>query len=55
MHAYDSSNVLFDETGSFRPWFTKPVQKEYEDRVQCLIDQYNNYTDKMLNLEVSSS
>ncbi|OXU31078.1 hypothetical protein TSAR_014235 [Trichomalopsis sarcophagae] len=52
MHAYDSSNVRFDETGSYRLWFTKPVQKQYENRVQCLIDQYGNYTDKILNLEV---
>ena len=36
-HAYDSN-------GKTNPWFTKNDERIYQEKMNCLIEQYNNYT-----------
>ena len=55
MHAYDLKNAVFDETGSYNPWFSTDVRRIYTERVQCFIDQYGNFEDELLGINVSNN
>lgn len=54
MHAFDSKNIEFDESGSLRPWFTPQVTEEYQRKVKCFVDQYGSYKDEELEMSVSN-
>lgn len=44
VHAIDQSGVLFDSSGSLRPWISEDSKKSYTERQQCFVDLYSGRT-----------
>jgi putative endopeptidase len=42
-HAFDDEGSQFDAQGNLRNWWTEADRKEFEQRAQCVIDQYSGY------------
>ena len=43
-HAFDDEGSQFDARGNLRNWWTEADRKEFEQRAQCVVDQYSGYT-----------
>jgi endothelin-converting enzyme/putative endopeptidase len=43
-HGFDDQGRQFDAKGNLRDWWTEADSKAFDQRAQCLIDQYSNYT-----------
>jgi putative endopeptidase len=43
-HAFDDEGRQFDAQGNLKDWWTKKDAKEFEQRAQCIVDQYAQYT-----------
>ncbi|KAI9357405.1 hypothetical protein BD770DRAFT_321933 [Pilaira anomala] len=44
VHSLDNRGRLFNATGNREDWIPESAIKEYDDRAQCFIDQYSNFT-----------
>jgi len=42
IHGFDDSGRQFDPRGSLRDWWTPADAKDYEQRSQCIVDQYTH-------------
>lgn len=42
-HAFDDEGSQFDAQGNLRNWWTDADRKEFEQRAQCVVDQYSGY------------
>lgn len=42
-HGFDDSGARFDEKGNMRNWWQPEDEKQFEERGQCVVDQYNQY------------
>ena len=42
-HAFDDEGRQFDATGNLRDWWTPEDAKGFEDRINCVRDQYAGY------------
>ncbi|KAF2806111.1 endothelin-converting enzyme [Mytilinidion resinicola] len=43
-HAFDSSGRHYDEIGNYSDWWDTKTVKAFEERAQCFVDQYANFT-----------
>ncbi|KAJ5808419.1 hypothetical protein N7474_009688 [Penicillium riverlandense] len=43
-HAFDSTGRHYDETGNYTNWWDEKTVKAFEERAQCFVDQYSNFT-----------
>ena len=43
-HGFDDEGRQFDADGNLKDWWTKQDAKKFEERVQCVRDQYAQYT-----------
>ena len=43
-HAFDDEGSQFDSTGNLRNWWTDADRKAFQERTQCIVDQYSSYT-----------
>ena len=43
-HAFDDEGSQFDAQGNLRNWWTDADRKAFEQRTQCIVDQYSSYT-----------
>ncbi|KAL3456360.1 hypothetical protein BJX64DRAFT_46112 [Aspergillus heterothallicus] len=43
-HAFDSTGRHFDETGNYTDWWDEKTVESFEERAQCFIDQYAEFT-----------
>ena len=43
-HAFDDEGSQFDAQGNLRNWWTDADRKQFEQRAQCVVDQYSGYT-----------
>ncbi|MES2129457.1 MAG: M13 family metallopeptidase, partial [Pseudomonadota bacterium] len=43
-HGFDDEGRQFDAKGNLKDWWTKADAKEFNDRAQCIVDQYARYT-----------
>ncbi|KAL4921881.1 hypothetical protein BDW62DRAFT_98133 [Aspergillus aurantiobrunneus] len=43
-HAFDSTGRHYDEVGNYTDWWDEETVKDFEDRAQCFIDQYSEFT-----------
>ncbi|OJJ51714.1 hypothetical protein ASPZODRAFT_88397 [Penicilliopsis zonata CBS 506.65] len=43
-HAFDSTGRHYDETGNYTDWWDSETVQAFEDRAQCFVDQYSNFT-----------
>jgi endothelin-converting enzyme/putative endopeptidase len=42
-HGFDDEGRKFDSKGNLRDWWTEGDAKAFEERAQCIVDQYANY------------
>jgi putative endopeptidase len=42
-HGFDDEGRRFDAKGDLRDWWSPGVGKEFEQRVQCVVEQYDGY------------
>jgi len=42
-HAFDDEGSQFDAQGNLRNWWTEADRKAFEERAQCVVDQYSGY------------
>lgn len=42
-HGFDDNGALFDADGAMRNWWSDAVAKNFDDKKQCLVDQYNAF------------
>jgi putative endopeptidase len=42
-HGFDDEGRKFDAAGNLKDWWTKPDAKQFEQRTQCIVDQYAKY------------
>jgi endothelin-converting enzyme/putative endopeptidase len=42
-HAFDATGALYDAMGHSHTWWTNAEQQAFQQRAQCLIDQYEGY------------
>jgi putative endopeptidase len=42
-HGFDDKGRLFDAKGNLKDWWTKDDAKAFEERAQCIVDQYSQY------------
>ncbi len=52
-HAFDDVGRQFDKDGNRIPWWTQKTIDQFNDRKQCIINQYSNYTVPQINMHVS--
>ncbi|KAF9102014.1 hypothetical protein BGX27_011229, partial [Mortierella sp. AM989] len=45
-HAFDNEGRLYDAHGKLSDWWSNSTLKEFNERSQCFIDQYGNFTVK---------
>ena len=43
-HGFDDEGRKFDAKGNLKEWWTGKDNKEFNDRAQCIVDQYAQYT-----------
>jgi putative endopeptidase len=43
-HGFDDEGRQFDARGNLKDWWTKKDAKEFDERAQCIVDQYAQYT-----------
>ncbi|QNA87911.1 M13 family metallopeptidase [Massilia sp. Dwa41.01b] len=43
-HAFDDEGRQFDAKGNLKDWWTKKDNKAFNERAQCIVDQYAKYT-----------
>ncbi|GAA5812984.1 hypothetical protein MFLAVUS_006448 [Mucor flavus] len=44
VHALDNSGRLFNATGNREDWFSESAVTTYDEKAQCFIDQFDNFT-----------
>ncbi|MGZ5113263.1 MAG: M13 family metallopeptidase [Usitatibacter sp.] len=42
-HGFDDEGRQFDAKGNLKDWWTKDDAKAFEERAQCIVDQYSQY------------
>ncbi|KAJ3024848.1 UNVERIFIED_CONTAM: Endothelin-converting enzyme 2 [Siphonaria sp. JEL0065] len=45
-HGFDDSGRKYDASGKSRDWWTPTTAEQFNERAQCFVDQYSNYTVK---------
>lgn len=48
-HGFDDEGRLYDKDGSLNDWWTPEIEKKFNAKAKCIIDQYSNYSLKELN------
>jgi endothelin-converting enzyme/putative endopeptidase len=43
-HGFDDEGRQFDAQGNLKDWWTEKDAREFNDRAQCIVDQYAQYT-----------
>ncbi|KAI7892360.1 uncharacterized protein EV154DRAFT_191873 [Mucor mucedo] len=49
VHALDNTGKNFNATGYLEDWFTESSTKAYDEKAQCFVEQYKNFTLTGLN------
>lgn len=51
-HGFDDQGRQFDEHGNLVDWWKTQTKDQFLNRSKCIIDQYSNFTDSVLNMTV---
>jgi endothelin-converting enzyme/putative endopeptidase len=43
-HGFDDQGAQYDSTGELKNWWTPADYKEFQNRAQCVVDQFSGYT-----------
>lgn len=52
-HGYDSEGRRYDKDGNYNDWWDKNTAIELENKVKCLVNQYNEYVVTQINQKVN--
>lgn len=52
-HGFDDQGRQFDEHGNLVDWWKTQTKERFLNRTKCIIDQYGNFSDPVLNMTVS--
>jgi membrane metallo-endopeptidase-like protein 1 len=52
-HGFDDVGRQFNKDGDRIPWWTQPTIDQFNNRKQCMINQYSNYTLPQIHMNVS--
>ncbi|XP_074596112.1 neprilysin-2-like [Brevipalpus obovatus] len=52
-HGFDERGKQFDEMGNLHAWWDSETDKKFQQKIQCMVSQYDNYTLKDINMSVS--
>lgn len=50
-----STGSLFDDEGTLFNWWSNSTRKIYEEKLECLKEQFNNFTDPFTELKLNGS
>ena len=50
---FDDIGCKFDSVGNLRNWWANETKKSFREKAQCLIDQYDGFTEPLTNLKLS--
>jgi len=54
-HGFDNTGRKYDFEGKSVDWWENDTAIEYKRRVQCLIEQYSNFTAKQININLNGT
>jgi predicted metalloendopeptidase len=54
-HGFDDDGRQYDKNGNRVPWWSNNTINQFNERKQCIIDQYSNYTVAQINTKVCFS
>ncbi|XP_043472649.1 neprilysin-2-like [Leptopilina heterotoma] len=54
-HSFDSRGRKYDKTGNFFNWWTAEANESFLSKVQCIIDQHNNYRVEEVGLNIKGN
>jgi membrane metallo-endopeptidase-like protein 1 len=52
-HGFDDTGRQFDKDGNRIPWWTDETVSKFNDRKECIIEQYSNFTVPSIHMNVS--
>ena len=52
-HGFDDDGRQYDKNGNRHPWWTNTTIEQFNERKQCIIEQYSNYTVEQIHKNVS--
>ncbi|XP_056631851.1 neprilysin-2 isoform X2 [Diorhabda sublineata] len=52
-HGFDDQGRQFDKNGNLVDWWQETTKERFDEKAQCIIDQYANYTVPELNLQLN--
>jgi len=52
-HGFDDEGRQFDLDGNLVDWWDKQTSESFQQKAQCIIDQYSNYTDSQTGLNLN--
>lgn len=50
---FDDQGRQYDADGNLANWWDEITERQFLEKVKCIIDQYSNYTDLKTNLTVT--
>ena len=48
-HGFDNMGSLFDAHGNFENWWTNATKEKFEQKQECFVKEYSNYTFPILD------
>lgn len=51
-HGFDDKGRQFDPEGNLADWWSPEIHVKYNEKAQCIIDQYGNFTEPQTGLNV---
>lgn len=52
-HGFDDQGRQFDASGNLVDWWTEDTTNAYLEKAQCIIDQYGNFTEPNVDLNLN--
>ena len=43
-HGFDNRGRKYDQDGNERDWWDEKSEKEFDVKIKCMVDQYNEFT-----------
>jgi membrane metallo-endopeptidase-like protein 1 len=53
IHGFDNRGRQYDKSGNMKQWWANSSIEGFNQRVQCVIDQYSNYTVEEINMNIN--
>ena len=52
-HGFDDQGSRYDDVGNLANWWDDATRGKFDDRAQCIINQYGGYTEPLTNLPLN--